>query len=145
MAVTKEHRIVGQRRIFLIDAVDCVAEENVEAEYTLDREERRILAHADNIVFKLTKGTETGSPNFTIDSIAIYDGTSWFTIETFGTAITVDAAGCPGVAVKAVSGHFGYGTKLKLEATVTTLTADNHVTLTAVLEVTADRQYAGAR
>jgi hypothetical protein len=128
-----------RRTITLLNAVDCVAEAGVEAELTLTEQQRSDLAQAScycGVSLRVLIGTLVGSPSFVIDGLQYsIDGTNWATLPSI-VNITVTAAGEKAIVLLTDLIPAAV-TKLRLSATVTTLTAGNHCPVTAQLYVEA--------
>lgn len=109
-------------KIKILDAVLADSEADVEAVKTLSGRDARALCDYSKGMLVMTAATETGTCDFTVDSIQVsWDNTNWYTVQT-GIALQFTAAGVQAIAM---SGSYGLPLYIKLLVTVGTLSGSH--------------------
>lgn len=133
----------GVFQVPILNEVECDAEADVEAVLDLTSTVLGATlgpgwwAMVERVMFHLIASGKSGSPSFTIDSISrSLDGTNYETWQSFAPiSITANGVAAPvGIALPP-----GPIQKLRLDSTVTTLSASHKITLKAWLSMVLPR------
>lgn len=129
----------ARRTIYFLNASSPATEAAIETAVALSQGEKAALQAVDadhgRVRLRLLVGSLTGSPSFTIDSLAgSIDGTNYRTVQSFAPISITTAGEKDGPEITAPL--FQY-THLKLLATVSTIGAGNTAPMTFALECIA--------